>query len=587
MKIRVIAAMAVIIGLFALLSYRNFFEAFDSSLQDTLFQTGGEANPGIIILGIDDSSMKELGRWQDWKRTYFAEVINKLAKAKPAAIGIDVTFSDKSRNAGEDDSLIQAVRNSGNVVLPVKGIFGATVKVNQMEAVDLEEPFRELADAAVTGHINTIPDSDKVVRRSLQYFSYKDRKVNSFAYEIYRMYLKNTKQQEEQLDITLDGYNRWLVNFVEKPGKYDYFPFYRILKDEIPSEYFEGKIILIGPYSQGMLDEYLTPMDYKHAMFGVEIHVNIIQNFIDRSFKHSASDIFNILVVVLLGILSCFLFYKLKPLYATFCFFVLTAIYSVCAITVYKVLSSAVQVFYPLGVMVVIYLAIIIHKYVAELLERKRITGIFGKYTAPEVVKQIIEGGEESLKLGGLRREISVMFVDIRGFTPISEKVQPEEIMDILNEYFSHTVKQIFDFGGTLDKFIGDATMAIFNAPLPLEDHAYKAVRAALDMRAGSEELNAGIFEKYGVRLQFGIGINTGDAVVGNVGTAFRMDYTAIGDTVNTAARLESNAKPGEIIISPSTYELVKDRIRAEYGGEIKLKGKEIPLPVYKVEGEL
>jgi adenylate cyclase len=225
------------------------------------------------------------------------------------------------------------------------------------------------------------------------------------------------------------------------------------------------------------------------------------------------------------------------------------------------------------------------YKYLDELLERRRVTSIFGRYVAPQVVTELLKGGEESQQLGGTRKEITVLFVDIRGFTPMSEKAQPEEVVAILNDYLDLCARSIFKYGGTLDKFIGDATMAIFNAPMNLEDHALKAVQTAWAMKEGAESLRISLEERFGHSVQFGIGINTGYAIVGNIGSKSRMDYTAIGDTVNTSARLESNAKAGQILLSQATYELVKDKIKASYLGEISVKGKTQGIQVYQLEG--
>ena len=453
-------------------------------------------------------------------------------------------------------------------------------------ANELDQPFDELRNVAITGHINTIQDPDKVVRRSLLFLTFNNKKEYSFSYEISKTYLNSNKTQLVS-NIPLDESDSFLIDFVGKPGAYDYYPFYKVLNGEIPTDYFEGKIILIGPYSQGMLDEYMTPIDYKQAMNGIEIHANIIQNILNANFKRNAPVTINILIVIILGILSYLFFVKLKPLFSTILMFLFLILYLIFSIVAFQIFNIVVYLYYPIVTIIVIFFTTIASKYIVELLERKRITGIFGKYVAPEVVKHIIEGGDESLRLGGTEKDITVMFVDIRGFTPLSEKVKPEKLISILNEYFNLTVKSIFKFGGTLDKFIGDATMAIFNAPLSLDDHAFKTIMAALDMKTGSAELQARIFREYGITLEFGIGINTGNAIIGNIGTTFRMDYTAIGDTVNTAARLESNAKPGEILISAKTYEFVKDRINAVFYDEIILKGKDQPFAVYKVEGLL
>ena len=167
----------------------------------------------------------------------------------------------------------------------------------------------------------------------------------------------------------------------------------------------------------------------------------------------------------------------------------------------------------------------------------------------------------------------------------MSEALSPEQVVDILNEYLTLTTSAIFDHGGTLDKFIGDATMGIFNAPFDLDDYLYKAILTALDIVNGTKELNDRLLDRFGKTVQFGVGVHCGPAVVGNVGCGFRMDYTAIGDTVNTASRLEGSAAGGQVLISTDVYERLKDRIQANKIGNLRLKGKENELTVYEVTG--
>ena len=227
---------------------------------------------------------------------------------------------------------------------------------------------------------------------------------------------------------------------------------------------------------------------------------------------------------------------------------------------------------------------IVLHYYKANAAKRS-IEKAFNKYVAPQVVSEIAKSGKYELKLGGENRDIAVLFVDIRGFTPLSESLEPEQVVDILNSYLELTTSCIFRHGGTLDKFIGDATMAVFNAPFDAEDYVYKAVLAAWDIVQGGNRIEEKFVEKYGKHVGFGVGVNCGPAVVGNIGCDFRMDYTAIGDTVNTAARLEANAPRGTVYISDKVYEQVKDRITVEEVGEIPLKGKSNGVFVYSVVG--
>jgi len=216
--------------------------------------------------------------------------------------------------------------------------------------------------------------------------------------------------------------------------------------------------------------------------------------------------------------------------------------------------------------------------------EKQHIHGLFGRFVAPEVVKEIISGGLE-VNLGGVVKEITALFVDVRGFTAFSESNAPEKVVAMINRYLALTSRSIQQNSGTIDKFIGDATMALFNAPNDVPDHALCAVKAAWAMKLGSAEVQTEIMREYGVDLQFGIGINTGTAVVGNMGSEFRMDYTAIGDTINTAARLEANAAKGQIIISEATYQQVKNFFDVEDLGIINVKNKAVGIQIYNVTG--
>ncbi len=221
--------------------------------------------------------------------------------------------------------------------------------------------------------------------------------------------------------------------------------------------------------------------------------------------------------------------------------------------------------------------------FVREQEEKRQVTRIFGRYVASQVVEEILNVGEQNLKLGGHRREISVLFVDIRQFTRIVEQLGPEEIVELLNRFFEIVTRCIFENKGTIDKFIGDAVMAFFNAPILLENHAARAVQAARQIMQEIGELREIAREKWQIELQPGIGVNIGEAVVGNIGTENRMDYTAIGDTVNLAQRLESIAGPGEVLISEEVYRYVQNKFSIVPLGEKAIKGKEQPVMVYKL----
>ncbi|MGI6778986.1 MAG: CHASE2 domain-containing protein [Acetivibrionales bacterium] len=587
MKIKPIYLFAVILLVFGIFSYFNSFESLENNLQDSLIQSADPVDTNIKIISIDDESLEKLGRWP-WPRAYYADLISKLSEGRPAVIGVDIILSDETTNPEDDARLAESIKACGNVVLPVYGDFEKYTSLDNMNAINMTEPLDVLKEVSHTGHINTFADRDGVVRKALLYFNFEGKQVSSFSWEIYRLYKRNTEGIEPGLEhVPLTGGNRFNIDFAQGPGEFESIPFHSVLNGDVPPEYFEGSIVLVGPYTVGIAkDMYFTPLDHQEPMYGVEIHANIIQALLYRSFKQDVSPVLSILLLIIFCIAGYLIFSRLSPSISAIVMLAICIVYILLSKLIYKN-GNIMQLFYPVALIIVSYLVMLAYRYIEELLERKRVTDVFGKYVAPQIVDQILLKGEEGLKLGGTRREITTLFVDIRGFTPMSEKCQPEEVVEILNDYLNLTASSIFKYGGTLDKFIGDATMAIFNAPLDLEDHAFMAVQTAWAMKQGSEPLRKELEEKFGRSVQFGIGINTGHAVVGNIGAKFRMDYTAIGDTVNTAARLESNAKPGQILLSQSTYERVKDRIKATPLGGLKVKGKEQEIEIYQLEGIL
>ncbi|WFD10525.1 CHASE2 domain-containing protein [Tepidibacter hydrothermalis] len=595
---------------FAVFSYFDSFEYVESKLGDAIFTRSKLKNKSemskvdtsnIIIIGIDDLSLEKLGQWP-WPRSYHAKLVDIISKGNPAAIGIDIIFSESSNDINEDIAFAKAIEKSNKVVLSQYGIFEETSKLGQINAYDLIEPIEDLKNKASVGHINVFTDKDGVVRRELVDFKYENEDIKSFDYQIYNKYLESTKKDVDKIKVSKDKSNRRYINFVGKardniaditrntddlytiPYKFKYIPFSAVLEDQIYPEIFKDKIVLIGPYTLGIDDYYYTPMDTQERIYGVEIHANIIQSYIDNSFKQNIPDHFNIIILLIFSLIGFILFEIKRQTKVMFVVIPCIYIYIYIAKRMYNQ-GVRIQLIYPIGLLISVYVVLWILNYISEIIERKRITNIFGKYVAPQVVNEIIKGGEDVLKLGGTRREITTLFVDIRGFTPLSEKAQAEEVIHILNDYLELCEESVFKNGGTVDKFIGDATMAIFNAPLDLNEHAFKAVKTAWDMKIGSQILQDTLQERFGHTVQFGIGINTGDAVVGNIGSKHRMDYTAIGDSVNTAARLESNAKGGQILMSKDTYEMVKDKIEAKYLGEIKVKGKVNGVLIYELEG--
>ncbi len=233
-------------------------------------------------------------------------------------------------------------------------------------------------------------------------------------------------------------------------------------------------------------------------------------------------------------------------------------------------------------IVILIYLSNITFNYVLMSKEKNETINIFSKYVSKDIAKNALNN---DIKIEGIKKDIACIFIDIRGFTAISEKLDPALVVEILNKYLEITTDSILSFGGIVDKYIGDATMGLFNAPNDLEDYEFKAILTALLIKEKSQILEKEFYQKYKIKIAFGIGINSGFATIGNIGSKDKIEYTAIGDMINIASRLEGIAKAREILITKEMYLKIKDKIKVKKIGDIKLKGKEKTTTVYHVIG--
>ena len=573
-----------------------FFEGFalfsylENSFSDRTFQKPDVITNPIYIIGVDETSLKNYGTWEDWSREKISDTINKLnsdPNLSPAVIAIDVDLFSK-RSGSADAELLESVKNSDNVILVSS--FKFNTKIDEYDdgtfntsnyIEEYETPYEELMQAAKSvGHANVQLDKDGKVRHAFGSINYNGQVVNSFDYEIYKLYCEKNGLAVSS-DFGKDDF-RYYIDFSGNPKDYYATSIYDFLETDYSVSSFKDGIVFIGAYASGMQDNYETSITRETQMYGVEVHANIVNQLINGIRKKEASLFVSILITLLICIIciGLSLFFEIKfsiPLEV-----VIGIGYYFFTILCYKVFNTVIPIFYPIISCILIIFVNIFYKYFVEYREKKKMIATFGKYLSPDVARKIADMGEDVFALGGIRKDIAVLFVDIRGFTTLSEKLSPEEVVEMLNKYFVVTTSSIFENEGTVDKFIGDATMGIFNAPLDLDDYEYKAVCAGLDMVdkaiAFSKELPTELQGKVG----FGVGINCGPAIVGNIGTDFRMEYTAIGDTVNTASRLEGQAKAGCVIISEELYQRVHTRIECVSVGSVKLKGKANEVNIYQ-----
>ena len=582
----------VVVLLTFILCYSQCLYSFDKMLTDRIYQKPSVTSSVIKIIAIDERTIQEYGDISTWSReipAQLVEILNADPENAPAVMGFDVMYVTE-KEAEADARFAQSCAAAGNVVTAINVVTedklslqkDGSLSLDNMHVKLVEYPYPSLREAADYGFANTTQDRDGYIRYGLWSMDTGEEEILSFSARVYQRYCGRMGIPVQQPKL-VSG-NAFGFTFSGKSGDYEVLSLCDVLDGKIDNRVFRGSIVLVGAYAPGMQDSYNVAVQRGQQMYGVEIHANIIEALLEGKTFVPVSTMGYALAVTAIALAFLMLARRVKPIALTVILLGLIALDVLAGKLLYSRGLAVSLVELPL-VLILVYLYQVIAGYFGEVLKRRKVMNAFKKYVAPQVVEEISKKGDFEMVLGGENRHIAVLFVDIRGFTPMSESLQPEQVVEILNEYLTLTTTAIFKNGGTLDKFIGDATMAVFNAPFDLDDYIYRAVCTALDIAAGSDALEKKLMERFGKSVSFGIGVNCGPAVVGNIGCDFRMDYTAIGDTVNTAARLESNAKRGQILISSDVYEAVKDRIFAKEIGVIPLKGKKDGALVYEVLG--
>ncbi|MCL2227588.1 MAG: adenylate/guanylate cyclase domain-containing protein [Oscillospiraceae bacterium] len=581
-KLKIMLPIALFV-LFGLMQYFELLPAVDAIIHDNVMVSGRPPADDVIIVGIDERSINEIGTWP-WPRLFVAEAIMRLTEMGAAAIGVNVLYSTPGPVPEYDEMLVYAAQRADGLVLGGMGVLSYFQRPGELlEIAYYVLPFDELADEVHVGFLNPLPDADGILRRALATMRFGDITVHAFPLEVYWAYRRAMGKEPAQ-DIPLDEYGRFPIRYAGGPGSFRAVSLWGVINEEYPSAMFRDAIVLIGPFAPGIgYGSYPTPMNRSVATLGVEMYANVIQNLLEGIFIVDAPWWLNLAVLAFTALVVILLFQWLKHLAAFIATVALIAALLVGARLAYDWLHMIARVGDILIFIGTCYLANLVLGMLSAQYEKQQIRGIFGRFVAPEVVNEIINGNLD-IQLGGVVKDVSALFVDIRGFTAFSETNPPERVVEIINRYLALTSSAIQKNSGTIDKYIGDATMALFNAPNDVPNHALCAVKAAWAIKQDSAALQKEVLAQYGVDLQFGIGVNTGSAVVGNMGSDFRMDYTAIGDSINTAARLEASAGKGQIIISNSTYNLVKQYVEVCNLGVIMVKNKNVGIQIYSVE---
>lgn len=555
------------------------YSVFDYNMS---WSMSNQPHEDIVVVEIDDASIKEIGKFP-FDRSIYAPFIQKLEEDGAKVIAFDVAFNSES-NPASDRAFAEELAKHNNIILPSYAVLesdfkrSVTVRKDEMiMAYDVERPIPMLAEPSQTAHINRMIDDDGVIRRTWLAINTKDGPLYSLAYKAAEMAGHDVRRfldYHPQKELIID------YQSVQK----DFFnvPFSKVLNGNLPKSTFQDRIVLIGQTGPGT-DEGITPVE-KHMNL-VYAHANILSQLLNGQYYKTLSPAASTLplMAAMLAFIG-FVTWRLKPVYSVSLVFVSAIALLVLQYILFSSNRLVLDVVDPIFAAFVGFSVNIALKTFFETKQKNYITKQFGRYISPDLVKEIATSGQE-IQLGGTTRDLSILFLDIRGFTPLSEKLSPEEIVGFLNMMFDLITKRTLENHGTVDKFIGDAAMLLFNAPLDVEHHAYYAVKTAYEIQHGMVQVRKDIQEKYGVDIAVGIGINSGTVVVGNIGSYLRVDYTAIGDNVNTAARIESNTDRNQVLVSEATYQITKDYFEYNCIGQKTVKGKSLPLTLYEVKG--
>lgn len=579
----------------------------------------------IVMVLIDEKSLLDFGRWP-WKRSLQAQLVRKILEDSPRALAIDIMYPEKE-DTKSDTSLAQALAPHRDKVVLAVG-FNVPPSLTQNESADPPDyvldcaiqkikdiklgtpiqadtvipPISAIGTNAKAGHVYSLKDIDGKTVWEISYLKYNEEYYPSFALQAARIALNvppdgTTLYMGRGVNIgsrmvPIDPFGgRMLINYLGPELTIPHVSASDVLKGRVDLAMFKDKIVFLGTSALATHDIIISP--FSANMPGVEKNATVTENIINSRFIVKEYQSFVILTIILTGLLFGLVFSKMRALRAS--------LFSLLTLTAYLFIVQALftyygiwlNVIYPVANMSLIFSAITVSKYFFEERKARDIRRIFSSYVSPKIVDEVISHPEKA-GLSGQKKVITILFSDIKGFTGISERNTPEQVVALLNEYFHEMAGIIFKWDGTLDKFVGDEIMAFWGAPTDQPDHAERSIRCALDMVARLSILQKKWAAEGREILDAGIGINTGEVIIGNIGAVGKkMDYTAIGDHVNIAARVEKltrnyNAK---IIITDFTLAhiepLIKngaiEHVALRFLDTVKVKGKEKPLEIYQI----
>jgi len=586
----------------------------------------------IVVVAIDDKSIEKFGRWP-WNRTVLADGLQKMAHANPKLIAFDMVFSEPDPTSKTSDTFFTKMIEATNKNIPV--LLGYFFYFSKKDIEELqtnwEEQFNHIFDSKITAKISTIrnppeqiptgigakssfepyakatrhhgffdisSDIDGSIRKTHLIGKYHTTLFPSFGlkaaalslnrqivvqfgeYGIENIFFKN-----ETLPINESG--EFWINYAGPAKTFPTLSFADIYSGKITSARLKDKIILVGVTAKAVGDVRVTPLDSSHP--GVEINATIVENLVHKHFLSRPAELFlyELLFIFLAGLVLGILFHKLKSLSSALATLVLFIVYIIANQKLFFEKGILADLFIPGCHLLFIFITTNAFKYFVEEKKSRQIRAAFQHYVSPAVVNEILKKPDQ-LALGGEKRKMTVLFSDIRGFTTLSETIPPEKLTRLLNLYLTTMTDCVFEHAGMLDKYVGDELMALFGAPLKTEQHVLDACLTALDMIQKLDIVRHEWTKENVSNLNIGIGIHTGEMIVGNMGSKRIFDYTVIGDSVNLGSRLEGTNKVygTHIIISEDVYTQIQGKLLCREMDMIRVRGKQKSIRIYEVLGK-
>jgi len=589
----------------------------------------------VVIVAIDQNSLnfiqKNLLVLWPWPREFYASITDFLTELGARVVAFDVIFSspdiDRLNTSAyySDSRFTKAMYNSGKVVLALQmedsthisnneiaSSFNIEAQYNGPESYihdypNLTAPIRSFQESmAMPGAVNFFTDDDGVCRRIPLIYRYENQIIPYMALSAAMVYTGDSTLTVDKNRITVYDYHipvdkkGQVELFWYGPGgpgnTFTYVSFAQLLnaylqiqqghEPDIPVKTFHDKAVFIGATAAGLLDLKTTPFSSLEPYPGVEIYATLFSNIVRGEFvRHFSSGWWVVLSALLLTGL-CYVWQRLNIWKATLVSLVMIGVPVFYAIFLFQNNLIFLPVVRSEAAILMSVIAVLVENYLTEGREKAQVKKVFNRYLHPAVVETLTQN-PETVEMGGKDIEATVVFTDLQGFTGTSELFSPHEIVEFLNEYFAQVETIIFQNNGMLDKYTGDGIMAIFGAPIESKNHALQSSQAVI----GFQNLSKMSVEKAGktIHLITRVGLNSGRLIVGNIGSPNRMDFTAIGDTVNLAARLEGVNKiyGTQNLISETTYDMIKEKINCREIDHIRVKGRDAALKIFTIVGEI